>query len=904
MHQTARRVMALAATIPLVLLSFQPTIGKASDRSLPADPEWQLSTDRFTDRFDGEPYVGNGYLGQRIPAAGMGFRTDGVVGWPLLTPRATTSMAAGLYARTKASRLFPNADKQVIATIPTWTTLSFSTPSGSYGPATATAANVADYQQTLDLRTGTVTTSGTWTSPGGQRAGFRYTIFTDRAHPHIGVVTLELTPQWSGAATVTSLLDGAGADRLLPGDAGMHAHTAHVLSTTMGTGVPVAEVAVLRYPGVAAATDRAVGLDVPQTAGEDISFPVQAGRTYTFDKFVAVRTGHDSAHPLADATLEALGASAAGTSPLAVENAAAWAALWAGGITVSDPDMRQAIRAGEYQLYASIRADGGHAPGPAGLSGDSYAGLVFWDSDTWMFPALLATHPDLAKVLVDYRFDTLDAARRNAAANGYRGAYYAWSGGDDGTFDGDCYDTATAADRIIDRTQGSCAEEVHLQADIALAQWQYFQATGDLAWLRSRGWPVIEAIAEFWVSRAQPTAPGAYSIDSVQPPDESHTSVDDSAYTNYAASLALRDAVTAATTLGYQPPAIWRTIADGLVATVGSDPATGTLLEYRGYHGEQIKQADVVMLTYPLNAAIPRNTALADLDYYASRTNDSGPAMTDAIHAIDAATLGAPGCSAYTYLLRAYQPYLRPPFDQFAESRARKPISAFEAFNFLTGIGGLLQVFDYGFTGLRFDTGAIRLDPALPPQLHDLTITGLHWQGRTFSLTLGPQTTTITTTSALPLIADIRGTTYTALPGLPVRVPTRRPDRQTDGDVAQCQDATASSAAPGEPATAAVDGSATTAWTATEPKATLIVHFSTPTTITLVEVIRAKKGPFDYTVDLSDDGTHWRTEATWVGPSAGVDRFRIGPTTASYLRLDFPGQFGMMPPSIAALTAR
>jgi trehalose/maltose hydrolase-like predicted phosphorylase len=89
--------------------------------------------------------------------------------------------------------------------------------------------------------------------------------------------------------------------------------------------------------------------------------------------------------------------------------------------------------------------------------------------------------------------------------------------------------------------------------------------------------------------------------------------------------------------------------------------------EYDGYNGVQVKQADVVMLTYPIDFLMASGVGLNDLNYYAPRTDLQGPAMTDAIHSIDASALNAPGCSAYTYMLRSYEPFLRRPYDQFAE---------------------------------------------------------------------------------------------------------------------------------------------------------------------------------------------------------------------------------------------
>src|SRR5437660_6895365 len=114
---------------------------------------WALTTRQFVNDFQAEPYVGNGYFSQRIPAAGMGFLSGlGTVGWPLMTPRTTEALAAGLYARTRASNVYPTEDKQVIALIPTWSTLTFSAPGGrTYSPATVTAQQVSHYRQTSNL---------------------------------------------------------------------------------------------------------------------------------------------------------------------------------------------------------------------------------------------------------------------------------------------------------------------------------------------------------------------------------------------------------------------------------------------------------------------------------------------------------------------------------------------------------------------------------------------------------------------------------------------------------------------------------------------------------------------------------------------------------------------------------
>ncbi|MEA2158963.1 MAG: hypothetical protein QOD66_1343, partial [Solirubrobacteraceae bacterium] len=703
-HRHALVVLCVlsASVIALAMTGRAAASGRGTLAAGASGSTTAISTSQFVNQFDTEPYVGNGYFSQRIPAAGMGLLTGlGTIGWPLGTPRFTEALAAGMYAKTNASLIYPDETKQVIALIPTWSTLTFSTPSGdTYSPATVTSSQISNYLQTEDLQTGAVTTSGVWTSAHGEQASFKYEVFTDLARKHVGIVSLSLTPRWNGHTTVTGLLEGAGASRLQGAGAGVDlpSHTSFVNATAIGTGFQVSESATLQFSPTPA-SEAAVGLNQPMTAGEQIGFPARAGQTYEFTKHVAVVTSRDSSNPAADARAQSSQAAALGQSALQSENAAAWATIWHNGVSVSgDPSLQTAINANTYDLYASIRNDSPDAIGPSGLSSDGYAGMIFWDSDIWMFPAILATHPDVARAAVDYRFNTLQAAKHDATANGYQGAFYPWTAGDDGYTGADCYGTTTdASDRITSDPNFSCSQELHLQADIAIAQWAYYQATGDTNWLRQHGWPVLQALAQFWVSKAVPDPNGGYDINTVQPPDEYHTGVNNSAYTNAAAASALQDAVKAAQVVGATAPTSWTAVASGVTKTMPFDSSLNIYDEYAGYRGEQVKQADVVMLTYPIDFPMASGVGLSDLNYYAPRTDLQGPAMTDAIHSIDASALNAPGCSAYTYMLRSYEPFLRPPYDQFAETRSGPSTGV----NFLTGVGGFLQVFEYGYSGLR-----------------------------------------------------------------------------------------------------------------------------------------------------------------------------------------------------------
>src|SRR4029450_10174061 len=251
-------------------------------------------------------------------------------------------------------------------------------------------------------------------------------------------------------------------------------------------------------------------------------------------------------------------------------------------------------------------------------------------------------------------------------------------------------------------------------------------------------------------------------------------------YTNAVAGTALRAATRAAAVLGRSAPAAWTTIADHL--RMPFDQNQQVFLQYAGYDGSLIKQADTVLLIYPVEWPMTSQVASNTPDYYAQRTDPDGPAMTDSVHAIDAAAIDQPGCATHTYLMRSIVPFVRDPFAQFAEARGSKPgsqdpLAGSPALNFLTREGGFLPGFSNGLTGLRWRSERVHLDPMMPPQLGGgVTLRGLHWQGRTFDITVRPTRTTLPQTAGEPVGVGWARGRQAASTGSSVQVPTRRPD--------------------------------------------------------------------------------------------------------------------------------
>jgi len=614
---------------------------------------------------------------------------------------------------------------------------------------------------------------------------------------------------------------------------------------TDGTKVDGALVSTLRAPGRTQAAETDGKLSGRQSAG----IQVHDGYTYDVTKYVGVDTALSARDPRTAARDASLRAADRGWSALLTAHTAAWRALWASDIEVpGHPDLQLWTRSAQYGLLSSLRSGARDSIAPAGLTSDNYAGMVFWDAETWMFPALLATRPELARPVLDYRFRTRAAAAENARKASVQGLFYPWTSASHGRLWTECQSW----------NPPHCLTQDHLQGDIALTAWQYYLATGDRTWLRGRGWPLLKGLSEYWTSRVTPNSDGSYSIKGFAGPDEYSNGVNDGVYTNGVAAAALRAATRAAAVLGTSADPKWADIAGKL--RMPYDPKRKVFLQYAGYDGSQIKQADTVLLIYPLEWPMPAGAAAATLDYYTARTDPDGPAMTDSVHAIDAAAIGEPGCATYTFLQRAYRPFARGPFALFSEARGDKagasdPLAGSPAQDFLTGKGGFLQIFTHGLTGLRPRENALHLDPTLPPQLTDgVRLSGLRWRGRTYDIEIGPRTTTVRLRSGAPFTLETPDGRTTLTDSVPLR--TRRPDLTPTADLARCRTVTATSSEPGLYPEAAVDGSPTTSWSPAAGQASLTVDLGHRVRIGSVRPTWAKR-PASYAITYSADGHDW-----------------------------------------------
>jgi trehalose/maltose hydrolase-like predicted phosphorylase len=439
---------------------------------------------------------------------------------------------------------------------------------------------------------------------------------------------------------------------------------------------------------------------------------IKAGETYHFSIAGSSITSAHHDDPLNEAERLTIYAKLEGRDRLVNFHNKAWDDLWQSDVVIEGDDQsQQDIHSMLYHLYSFTREGTALSPSPMGLSGLGYNGHVFWDTELWMFPSLLVLHPEIAKSMVEYRYQRLEAAKRNAFANGFKGAMFPWESAETGVEETPVWAL-------------SGPFEHHITACVSIAAWNYYCVTQDKNWLRERGWPILSATADFWASRVERNGPGKYEIKNVVAADEWAENVDNNAFTNAAAKSNLQNATEAAKILGIAPDPDWMTVANNIPILKLENGVTS---EHASYHGEKIKQADVNLLAYPLKQITDVSQVRKDLEYYETRIPDEGtPAMTQAIFTLLYSRLGDKE-KAWQWFKDAYVPNLNPPFRVLAETKGgTNPY-------FSTGAGGILQSVLMGFGGLDITPkGIVQVKSVLPPQWKSLTIKGVGAEKKTY----------------------------------------------------------------------------------------------------------------------------------------------------------------------------
>jgi len=559
---------------------------------------------------------------------------------------------------------------------------------------TVTSSNISDWKQTLEMKEAFLTTSFRFKN----KAEIVYSVYALRNLPFAGLMDVSVKP------LSDNLTISVASEMVCPSNYKNPISTFRALKDNENK-MPMLQT-VAKSPFEAqtlAATSAFIFNNETPELHHSIKTPfchqlgfnqeIKKGETYEFALCGAICTTRDFKDPVNESERMAIYMMRGDKSKLLSKHRELWNELWQGDIVIEgDLDSQRDVRLALYHLYAFSRDDSNLSIPPMGLSSQGYNGHIFWDAELWMYPPLLLFNQGIACSMLNYRFDRLGKAEEKARNYGFKGAMFPWESDDSGE--------ESTPTRALTGTF-----EHHITADVGIAFWNYYQVTGNLNWLKEKGFPMLSKVADYWVSRADKNSDGSYSINNVVGANEFAPNVDDNAFTNGSAKAVLEYAIKAAVLLNVKPDNKWKNVSENMKFNYFE---SGVMKEHKDYNGAIIKQADVNLLAYPLDVVNEYHAVKKDLEYYEPRISKNGPAMGYSVLAVLYARMGDSE-KAFDLFKRSYMPNKRPPFGALAESaKSHNPY-------FATGAGGMLQAVMFGFGGLHItENGIKQIDPCLP----------------------------------------------------------------------------------------------------------------------------------------------------------------------------------------------
>lgn len=279
---------------------------------------------------------------------------------------------------------------------------------------------------------------------------------------------------------------------------------------------------------------------------KSINFITDIDKRYEMERFFSVYTSKDSDNyeELSISSVEKGLQEGYETEKAIHENK--WNELWSDSQIVIEGD-DEAMEALNYSLYhlqsIAPRHTDSLSIAARGLSGQTYKGAVFWDTEMFILDFFLMTDPKVARSLVKYRIDSLEGAKEKARSYGYKGAFYPWESQENG-FDA-CSDY-NVVDVFTKRPMRTFFKDkqVHISSAIVYGIGKYVDITGDESIMSEGGAKTVIECAIFYYSLLVKKIDGEkYEIHDVIGPDEYHERVNNNGYTNRMAKNAFQHAV-------------------------------------------------------------------------------------------------------------------------------------------------------------------------------------------------------------------------------------------------------------------------------------------------------------------------------------------------------------------------
>ncbi|WP_461213347.1 glycoside hydrolase family 65 protein [Lacticaseibacillus sp. GG6-2] len=485
--------------------------------------------------------IGNGYYGLRGAYVEAQTDADNYPGF----------YVAGGYDQSTSDVQGRQVTNEDLVNLPNPQLLSFSVDHGKR--FTIRKSDIQDVYRSLDLRTGQLHTTMLIALGTGHQLIVESLKVADFDDYHRLGIRYRLTPlNFAGTIQVYAGIDGKVQNANVARYADLNGEHLNIEGTSGRQNGAVLAGAFKQQDLKFAIASRLFTSDEQALAGlvtstdessieQTLSFAVEPQQTITVDKLVTLYTSRETSGNVAQEAAEGL--KGAEFATIAKHAASHYQHVYDDGDIVIQGDLtsQKLLRVNLFHLSVAGSALADPAldasVGARGLHGEAYRGHIFWD-EVFMMPYYAQHAPKVAKGMLMYRYRRLDAAKAAAVAVGAKGAMYPWQSASTG-------DEQSQATHLNPLTNTWMPDRSRLQRHVSLAIaydiWLYDHLNPDPDFMQTAGWPMLTAIAQYWLSQCQRDAKTKrYHITGVMGPDEfherypgaDHDGLDDNAYTN------------------------------------------------------------------------------------------------------------------------------------------------------------------------------------------------------------------------------------------------------------------------------------------------------------------------------------------------------------------------------------
>lgn len=423
-----------------------------------------------------------------------------------------------------------------------------------------------------------------------------------------------------------------------------------------------------------------------------------------------------------------------------------WEATWKDSDIVIEGDElnQQGIRFCIFQMHQTYHgAIKGAIIGAKGLTGEAYSGNTFWDTETYCLPFYIFNNLEAAKQLLEYRYLTLEEAKKRAKDLDCMGAFYP---------------IATITGRECCSLWQHASLQLQASTAVAYGFWHYEKITKDREYVYKTGLPILVEVSRMLSSRGDFSQDGKrYGYYGVMGPDEFQMMVNNNCYTNYLGKTTLeytlevlkrykdhneqeynkclRDYQVTENELN-----CWDSIAKHMY--IPYDENTNLYEQHEGYfdlphvdvdkipmedfplyhhwtydriyRNDMIKQPDVLMMMLMFNDRFTQEELRSNYEYYEPRCIHES-SLSPSVHSILANQLGK-----YEEAYKFFGFATRMDLDNYNRNTSEGLHT--------TSIAAAWMNIVYGFAGMRSDREILSFEPTIPSQWNGYSF-GIHYGG-------------------------------------------------------------------------------------------------------------------------------------------------------------------------------